>query len=447
MRNKMAFLFIAAFSFYTLAAFSQPREVTVDECINISLENHPDLMASLENQNTAAANYRVAKAGKSVIIDASAKTVEYLNAGRSSAQVNIPGRDTTIGLFAGLGATYNVYDPKRTAKIDSSRMNIDYSKMSTLNTQATIVCNVKKAYYDFALARESSILREELMKKFEEKLAKTRILYRVGQRSALDVSKAEVDFESSKIEYERSKNYENTSRTTLLTSMGIVEETIEFNPVKVTDLPELKYTVNELYNFSLNNYTEIKMVKLKKDIGKLNIAVQQAAHYPSVDIQAAFGYENQQLQGVGNFSENLNGSNWSPTFHAGFVASMPIYSGGAVSSNVDNAVAQYNSVLYEERKLNVKVKNLIRTRYNEMQEFKKQADMSILMTGNANKHLILTQKYYETGTATQLEIRDAELSVLNAQLSLIKARYGYFIALADLSNIVGLGENYLCSKK
>jgi len=30
---------------------------------------------------------------------------------------------------------------------------------------------------------------------------------------------------------------------------------------------------------------------------------------------------------------------------------------------------------------------------------------------------------------------------------LIKTKYGYMISLANLSNLVGLGEKYLCSKK
>lgn len=428
-------------------AYTQSREVSIAECINIALQNHPDLMASLENQNGALADYHVAKAANRVNINATANTVEYLKEGRSSSQANVPGRDTAIGLFAGLAATYNIYDPRRNTNIDVKRVSIDYAKMNSVKVRETIVKDVKVSYYNYAMERETASLRKELMKKYEEKLAKTRILYRIGQRSALDVSKAEVDLESSRIQFERSKNQENSSRTTLLTSMGIMDDNIAFSPGYIEDLPEVKFSVDELYDLSKQNYPELNMVLLQKRIGKLNVELQKASNYPTIDITAALGFENRNLQGAGAFEENLQSNNWSPTAHAGFTAAFPIYSGGAISGKIDSAVSQYNSIVYQERKLKVKVKGMIRSSFQEMSELKKQREMSLLMVDNARKHLKLTQRYYETGVGSQLEIRDAELSVLDAELTLIKTKYGYMITLANLSNLVGLGEKYLCSKK
>lgn len=447
MHKSFSLKFLPLVVFISSTVSAQVREVTIEDCINIALQNHPEIAASNENQSSAVSNYKAAQAAQSVIIDASAKTVEYLNSDRSQSQVNIPGRDTTIGLFAGLGASYNIYDPRRSARIDSSRISIDIAKMNSIHVRQTIISNVKKSYYQFGLARESSRLYSQLLERYKEKLAKTKILYRIGQRSALDVSKSEVDLESSRLDYERSKNNENATKNSLLSSMGLIEDTIDFVPSAVQTLPDLKYSIDELYNLSLYNYTELKMVKHKKDLGKINISIQKASHYPTVDIAAAFGFENKTLQGYKSFEENFQGDNWSPTVHAGFTASMPIYSGGAISSKVDDSISLYNAILYEEKKLQIKVKNLIRSSYQSMIELKKQSVMSRLMLENAKKHLILSQRYYETGSGTQFDIRDAELSVLNSEMSLLKAQFGYLISLSELSYIVGLGEDYICLKK
>jgi len=229
--------------------------------------------------------------------------------------------------------------------------------------------------------------------------------------------------------------------------MGIMDDNIAFSPGYIEDLPEVKFSVDELYDLSKQNYPELNMVLLQKRIGKLNVELQKASNYPTIDITAALGFENRNLQGASAFEENLQSNNWSPTAHAGFTAALPIYSGGAISGKIDSAVSQYNSIVYQERKLKVKVKGMIRSSFQEMSELKKQREMSLLMVDNARKHLKLTQRYYETGVGSQLEIRDAELSVLDAELTLIKTKYGYMITLANLSNLVGLGEKYLCSKK
>jgi outer membrane protein TolC len=423
------------------------RQVTVDECVKIAVQNHPEIKAALENKESAIANYRIAQSGNSVMVDASAKTVEYLNTDRSPGQVNIPGKDTTIGLFAGLGASYNLYDPRVSTSIDTSRLQVDFSKMNIYLVRNRIVLNVKKAYYAYGLARESMLFKEKLMNKFQEKLAKTKILHRIGQRSALDVSKAELDHESSKLDFERSKNSESSMKTNLLISMGILDETIDFSPVILQDFPELKYSISELYGLAQANSMDIKSLEMKKQLGKLNIAMQKANRYPRVDIQAAFGFENRSLQDREEIESGAKGNNWDPTFHAGFTASMPVFSGGAVGGKIDRALAEYNTVLYDEKKLQLNVKSMIRTNYHLMIELTKQISMSKLMVGNAEKHMELTQRYYESGVSTQLEVRDAELSLLNSQLASVKAQYDYLITLSELSHIVGVNEELLCKRK
>ncbi|HPA72380.1 MAG TPA: TolC family protein, partial [Spirochaetota bacterium] len=450
---KPTSILLSAFLFTVIFAFpaateppAQPRQVTVGECIKIAEQNHPEIKAAYENQNAAVASWRITQAGNSVLVDASMKTVEYLNTDRSPGQVNIPGKDTTIGLFAGLGATYNLYDPRISSAVDSARLQVDMAKINTFIVKNRIMLNVKKAYYGYGLARESALFREKLMKKFQEKLAKTRILHRIGQRSALDVSKSELEVESSKLDYERSRNSETSMRTNLLIAMGILDDNIEFSPVIMQEFPEIRFTINELYNLAQANSVEMRSAVMKKELGKLNIAMQKSSRYPRVDVQAAFGFENRNVQDRAGLEEGARGNNWDPTFHAGFTASVPIYSGGAISGRVDRAMAEYNTTLYDEKKLHLTVKSAIRANYHFMIELTKQVSMSKLMVGNAEKHMTLTQRYYESGVSTQLDVRDAELSLLNSQLASVKAQYDYMTTLAELSHIVGVKEEFLCKR-
>ena len=49
--------------------YSQTRGVSLEECIEIALQNHPEIMASLEEQKKALAHYRVAKSKNKVLIN------------------------------------------------------------------------------------------------------------------------------------------------------------------------------------------------------------------------------------------------------------------------------------------------------------------------------------------------------------------------------------------
>ena len=78
---------------------------------------------------------------------------------------------------------------------------------------------------------------------------------------------------------------------------------------------------------------------------------------------------------------------------------------------------------------------------------RKQVEILELAQDNAEKHLQLATKSYENGVGTQLDLEDAELAVLNAQLNFIQTKSDYYITLAKLANIIGVNEDYISGNK
>jgi outer membrane protein TolC len=68
------------------------------------------------------------------------------------------------------------------------------------------------------------------------------------------------------------------------------------------------------------------------------------------------------------------------------------------------------------------------------------------MLENAEKHILLAKKTYESGAGTQLDLHDANVSLINAKIGYLKTKYDYLMTIARLSSIVGLGEDSLCKK-
>lgn len=427
--------------------FAQARMVSLQECITIALDNHPDMMAAYQYQKKAAAGYNLAKAGSRVYVVGEVSTVEYLTSTASQGKINIPGRDTAFGLFAGVSASYNLVDARQSRITDSARLSVDLAKINIIKVRENITLSVKKAYYGYLFSRENQMLRGELMKKFQIKLEKAKMLFKNGQRPILDVSKAEVDMANARLEFEKAKNQENLTKSELLHSMGIMDENIGVYPAVIDKMPQVRFSLKEIYSLAENYYPEMRIARYTRDLNKLNISVEKAAHLPTVDILGSVGFENRNLQYGSNLGENFTGENWNPTLHAGLKARLPIYSGGGISAKIDAAVAEYNRSVYQERVVLINMKTLIRNHFQTMFELLKQIEISRLMKESANKHLMLAQKSYENGIGSQLDMQDAEMAVLNADLSYLKAKYDYLTALANLANLVGLGEEYICQKQ
>jgi outer membrane protein TolC len=123
-----------------------------------------------------------------------------------------------------------------------------------------------------------------------------------------------------------------------------------------------------------------------------------------------------------------------------------LYSGGAIPSKIDAAKAEYNKSFFAEQKVLLTAKALIRNYTQVLAELRNQIDLSRLMRENAQKHLSLAQRSYDAGLGSQLDLKDAETAVINADVYFVRARYDYLMILAKLSNTVGLEEDYICER-
>ncbi len=180
----------------------------------------------------------------------------------------------------------------------------------------------------------------------------------------------------------------------------------------------------------------------------------RSAHYPSVDLVGSLGIQNtdifyggtDQYKNSETYKEKLKWNKWDRTFNLGLGARLTCGQAEVLDAKVDSKIAEYNKSKYIEREILINVRTLIRNYYQTINEYKKQIDLSLLVMDNSQKHLKLAQKSYENGISTQLELQDAEMTLLKSELGYIKAGYDYLIILARLSNVVGLGEEYICKK-
>jgi outer membrane protein TolC len=200
-------------------AFAESRDIDLNACIKIALENNPNIQASEEDRKIDTANYRIAKANRGLMIDGQVKTVERLDSDSSSdSDVRIPGKDTNIGLFAGLYGYYNLYDAKKEKKEKASKVQLAVSKIDSEKTRSTVVFNVKKAYFQYLLAFDTRELRKKLLDKSKTKQDLAQKLYNNGPQPIIDVRRANVALAQSSLNYEGHRMMRGRSKTNCVLS-------------------------------------------------------------------------------------------------------------------------------------------------------------------------------------------------------------------------------------
>lgn len=460
------------------SGFSQnkSRVVSLNECLTIAIQNNQSIMVSDEDRKRALAEYRAANAQRNIIINAEIKSHQYPKVPRTWKYAvldpyipYLTGSDQqkafytyaskkrqsqqsdnvidklseyyTLGISFGITAGVSLYNEKKNRLVKHAKTGVKLADIQTKKAMGDVIFSVKKAYYGYMMSQETVVLQKKLLKYSEDRLKLTEVFYKNAQKQLFDLSKARYDYSDAQLQLQKSINAERAAKIELLRAMGVPDDGTEFVLEENNEVPELQYTLDELIKLGELNYPDMQIVKIQKEMTKIKVGVEKAGHYPEVDLQLLGGYENGQLDRY-----VFDSANWKPSFAAAFVARIPIYSGGMVSARVDAAETEYNKMVYKEKDALVNLRLMLQNHYATLQELTKQLSMSKMMMENAEKHYRLSQKLYESGSTTMLELHDANVSRVNSEMSYMKARYDYLMTLAKISSIVVLGEDSLCKK-
>ncbi len=448
-----------------------PRIVSLNECINIAMQNNPAIKATEEDKKKACAEYRIANAQRLPFVNAEVKTSQYPRVGETEdweAFVPYSSSDElknayaikkyndsrkaenffdklskyyTIGISMGVSAGISLYNEKANRMVESARTGKKMTNVQSRKVVNDVILNVKKSYYSYILSRENVALRELILKYNEDRYKITHLLYKNAQKQIFDLSKVTVDLSESQLELQKAKNMERTSRLDLLRVLGVNDPDVQFELEKKEEIPELEYTSDQLVRLAEQNYPDIQLARLQTEMSRVKVGLETGGHYPEVNVQMGIGYENGQLEK--NF---FDGSNWKATGYVGFVARLNLYSGGMVKGKIDAAVAEYNKSVYKEKDALVNLQMTIQSNYTSLQELITQMNTAKIMRENAEKHLKLAKKMYDAGSTTILDLHDANMSSANAELNYLRLKFDYMMTMARISSFVGLGEDTLCKK-
>ena len=299
--------------------------------------------------------------------------------------------------------------------------------------------NVKKSYYSYILAKENVALRELILKYNEDRYKITHLLYKNAQKQIFDLSKATVDLSDSQLELQKAQNMERSSRLDLLRALGVNDDGVIFELEKIEEIPVIHYSINQLMKLAEQNYPEMQLARLQTEMSRIKVAVETGGHYPEVNVQMGLGYENGQI-------DKLFSDNWKVTGYVAFIARLNLYSGGGVKGKIDSSIAEYNKSVYKEKDAIQNLQMTIQSSYTSLEELAKQMNTAKIMRENAEKHLKLAKKMYDSGSTTILELHDANMYRANAELNYLRIKFDYMMTIAKISSFVGLGEDALCKK-
>lgn len=161
------------------------------------------------------------------------------------------------------------------------------------------------------------------------------------------------------------------------------------------------------------------------------IGVAKTAFYPNLEITAFAGLEALKYSNLFLWaSKNLS---LFPAIH------LPIFTGGRLKANLNSKVAEFNSAVYEYNDMILRAAKEVADALKTISSLTDQTQVQDLNVTSAASTSELQLQRYEEGIDNILSAYDAEISLLNEQLSSLDLVYNQAMSVVDLIKALGGG--------
>lgn len=323
-------------------------------------------------------------------------------------------------IFDGLGMFYT-----RNRLAEQVGLAEDDLKVQIENT----IAQISNAYYVTVLEQERlRVLQDALeLSSARVELAKTR--YEVGKTSKLEYLQAQVDY--------------NTDQSNVLQQTEVVYNAfVDLNRLMGAELDtrynvESAFTVEEslelqqlLQSANLNNPGLLRAQR-NREIAFLQTKEVKAEFLPQISLNLGYNYNNR------NSDAGFLISNQSRGFNYGISASWTILNGFDIKRRQQNAKIVAESRELEVQDMKQQLEADIRKAFINYENSMALRELEERNFEIAQENYDIAQERYNIGNATALEIREAQVSFVQAELRKVQAAFSIQIQEVELNRLAG----------
>jgi multidrug efflux system outer membrane protein len=367
------------------------------------------IMAATQSNSTLAIALARVKEARAIAGIVDANRAFQLSAGFGPTKAG-DSTGTTTQWRAQLNASYEVdlfgrlSDTSRAARLDAQAQEAAYRSV-LLALQA----DVAQQYFSIrSLDTELDVLQKTI-KLRQDALRLVQHRYDVGDTSELDVAQAKTELSTAQAEEERVKRARSLRDHALAVLLGAPPSRFTLaaaplRPVMVTAPPGLP---SEL----LQRRPDIAQAQRQLAAASARIGAAKAAFFPSLSLTGTAGYESNELRNLFNWSSR----SWLLGPLVGTVLNLPLLDGGRNKSNLARADADYEALVANYRQQVLVGFQDVEDNLSALRTLDQQIRFEGEAVDSSQLATRLAESRYQNGSASYLEVLDAQRSSLSAQ--------------------------------
>ncbi|MGR6781278.1 TolC family outer membrane protein [Moritella viscosa] len=336
----------------------------------------------------------------------------------------------------GIGLTQSLYEESNFINVSQAAKQAEQSELAVQAELQGLILRVSNAYFNVLSANDTLEFSNRNKEAVERQLEQTTQRYNVGLTDKTDVLEAQSSFDLSVAEVINAENtlansYESLTEITGLTHTDISPlNTARFSPTAPNGQRDNWLDIANNQNLS------IQIQRIAKQIAEGNVDLANSTDNISLNLVANAGAKYTDY-GNDNNNGGAGAENTVSSGNVGIKFSMPLYTGGAVTSAEKQAVYQVTASQEQLTKASREVQTKIRTYYNNVTAALSSIKAYEQTVKSSESALEATQAGFGVGTRTIIDVLNATKSLYQSKQSLSASRYNYIISMLQLKQAAG----------
>lgn len=397
-------------------------DMTLDNCIRLALGNNPQINAAF--QDILASDTRIKQVWSNYF-----PTITWQTGYTKLKQLQLSdalGRNLEFNyyLLGQVSLQEMLYDFGVTQNQATIR-KLDYEayKKTFEATVNDVIYQTKDAYYNVLFAYEAKRVAQDTVDKYQLFYNQARAFYTTGMNPKVDVTIAETNLSSAKLKLIQAENAVNLAIAKLNNVMGVpyierydVLDRLQYKPINLT--------FEQAIDTARDSRPELKLAEIRVEGTNQTVKLTKKSYFPTISLEGQY---------------QRGGKSWNSNYGYNFGAylTFPSINAMLIRNEIKEAKYLYDKELANARNTQNAIYLEIQNAYLQLEEKRNQLPVAILQVKQAKENYELSYGRYRVGEASPTELKDAENSYEQAQLTYYTALYEYNSAKALLEKSIG----------
>lgn len=409
--------------------------LTIEEALRIGLENNFAIRIARTDAEAAETRGGLGTSGFLPTLDV---TGGY-TLGTEDEETNSPfsfGSTDTENLRAGVSLNWTIFDGFRmfvdNRRYDAlARLGIDQARA---RIEAQVVA-ITSTYFNLVQQQQLLDIAGESRAISKERLDKERVRRELGGASSTDLLNATVSYNNDQARFLDQRLQVELVRDDLNVLLGR-EPGTSLRAASEIVVPPLELTYNEIYTQAESNNASLEVARRNVLVVRNAAKAARAPFMPRLSLNAGYDYTDISISP----DDRDDIETQSDAYSVGLNLSYNLFNANRDKIALELAQLDARAAEYELKQQRLELSRQIRENLTTFQRRMELVELEQQNLVAARQNLELQRDRYQTGVATSLDFRDAQLNLLRAQQSLTTARYQARIARLQLEQLMGTLE-------